>query len=199
MLTVRDLVARIASLHPAHAPQPVPESALAALEQQLGVRLPDEYRRFLRDVGVGPGLVPPEHFMTVAVADDVVGNPANPFPHTETFQASLDFLPEDFDDDEVDGDERDEIYDAAEERLRDMVLGGSKILRTDGFLPIADLGCNEWVALITCGPLVGHVWIGTRDGVLSFSPAALDYPEPTTFERWYVDHLAHVERTLANH
>ncbi len=184
------LRALIADIDPA-PPAPLSSDEIERFEARYRVRLPDEYRAVLTELGIGPDLLPLGAHEAHEYFKQIVGDPSQPFPHQDSFQLLDRFLDEQALEGVEDASpEMDAIYDEATERMDDAIFDDDSLLRTDGLIPVADLGCNEWVALITAGVDRGCVWIGSGDGGLSFSPVALDYPQRSTFARWYESYLA---------
>jgi hypothetical protein len=150
---LRQLIARIESIGPNLRWSPVPAREIDEFERRHALRLPDEYRLFIREVGIGPGLMPLGAYEDDGILATVVGDPARPFPHDDAWQLLGSYLRvADLDGVEDASEEMDAIYDEAEERMQDAILDDPSILRTDGFIPVADLGCREWAALITGVP-----------------------------------------------
>src|SRR5690242_2351707 len=77
---------------------PLPVSVIAAFEERHGVSLPEDYRRFVTEVGNG-GVGPYYGVLPFGKDDDdrdwegggLVGDPSQPFPHTTAWN-----LPESF-------------------------------------------------------------------------------------------------------
>jgi hypothetical protein len=185
---------------------------ITLFEEQLGVRLPEEYVQLLLETGSGAGpycgLFPPGKVLAeIESLKDIVErkgralpSPSAPFP----FQQS----------------------DADEIRLR-CEIGPSETLGkavwpTNGCIPICDHGCTFLSALVTAGDQRGKVWSLNNDGAIAewrpgtrppgllpegsfqsghfvtcFVPRTLaSPPRPPTFIQWYESWLEQMEIDL---
>lgn len=179
-----------ASTHDYHLAPPWPEARVRELEDAYGVRLPDEYRRFITTLGAsgaGPyyGLVEPrplelEAFPRVVTrittkAGDVVesgtpkrpafgatSSPARPFALDGVFEPSF-------------------VYD-----LPALPSGATPY---DGCLELAQVGCGYFELLVVRGPGAGGVWSDTmaaRDGA-RIAPTCDGFG--AWYEAWLVQEL----------
>jgi hypothetical protein len=145
---------------------PLAEAEVAAFEKRAGVRLPDDYRRFLIIVGNG-GAGPPEYGLEALgqvpsdyhrKAEHVVRQLALPFIYTERWI---------WEDD-----------DPSEDALG-AVDRGTLVLGTDG--------CGLYWTLIVTGAARGQVWSQADVGISPCEP-------PREFLGWFEDWLEGLER-----
>jgi hypothetical protein len=137
------------------------ESEVVRFEQEHSIRLPDDYRWFMRNIGaccIGPpfgGLLPldvPWNLWGEREQWSILPSPSKPFPFTHTCvwgagnEPSLEFWVE-------------------------KVWAGSLYLGTDG--------CRGY-NLIVAGPERGHIWEFTQFGVYATEPRE-------TFLSWFVE------------
>src|SRR5262245_5439146 len=166
---------------------PLTEPQVAEFEAAHRIRLPDEYRRFLIEVGnggAGPyyGLFRLGERMHLrdlrpwTENDGVVGVPAEPFPHSGPWNDLTGEPPEE--------DEGDESYDARMEAFEEQYFSPRHM---DGAIPIADLGCALGHWLVVTGPEAGHVWCDHRSEGGGIFPLAAAERERVTFLQWYSD------------
>ncbi|MFI0915093.1 SMI1/KNR4 family protein [Streptomyces abikoensis] len=186
--------------------EPLAEDGLAELEEQIGVRLPEEYRTFLLHVaagGAGPayGLFPVRRTQGrwrwegdgVDLAD--LSLLAEPFPEQGPDPKALEELlaqrPEEEDFDEIE--DFDDAVDAWDEQW-DAVMFAPE--RTAGAIVICHLGCalREW--LIISGSHRGTVWADSRVDDVDLMPLLDDDGKPVTFARWYTGWLERAEHTV---
>ncbi|MEU7419914.1 SMI1/KNR4 family protein [Streptomyces antibioticus] len=180
---------------------PLTEAQLTDLETQLGVRLPEEYRSFLREVGAG-GVGPAYGLFPVRRVDGRwrwEGDGADladltllshPFPEhgpdPETVAALLAERPDEEEyADRDDLDAFDDAYEAWEERWYEGPLFAPE--RTAGAIPICHLGCAQREWLVVTGVHRGTVWSDPRADDLDLEPLH------TTFADWYLDWLEKAE------
>jgi len=139
---------------------PLDEAEVAALEQRLGVGLPEEFRLFLTQVarsGAGPyyGIVPPERWADALVGDEVTDWAVQPCPWTAD-------LPRDPATWERIGEAMDEPF--------------------QGAITIADQGCANYVTLVISGAERGRVMYVSLEGGVPFFPDDRDFL--SWYERW---------------
>lgn len=176
------------------APSPT-EADLAAREQELGIRLPEDYRNFLLHIGNG-GFGPGHGLRYFPIKEpgyeprDISDIPLDRWPEesedTRPFELrydpSINPKPENIG-------KPFPFIEATSEDSMDAQTG---------YLEIADFGCGSFEILIVAGAEYGHVW-GTDDG--GFVPYEISYgprnnllweplrPQRYTFKDWYLDWL----------
>ncbi|MBT2458299.1 SMI1/KNR4 family protein [Streptomyces sp. ISL-86] len=180
-------------------------SALAELEAQMGVRLPEDYRNFLTCVGAGRagpayGLFPVRRVQGrwrwegdgADLAD--LSMLARPFPDHGPDPESLDALraerPEEEDFDEVE--EFDDAIEAWDERWEALMFAPE---RTAGAIVISHLGCAQREWLIISGTHRGTIWSDCRADDADLVPLLAHDGKPVTFARWYITWLEEAELT----
>lgn len=186
--------------------EPLTQDAVADLEAQTGVRLPEEYRTFLLEVGAGGagpayGLFPVRRVQGrwrwegdgADLAD--LSLLAQPFPEhgpdPETVDALLAECPEEEDFEEIE--EFDDAFEAWDERWADVMFAPE---RTAGAIVICHLGCAQREWLVISGSHRGTVWSDCRVDDVDLAPLLDDDGKPVTFARWYIDWLEKAERTV---
>lgn len=172
---------------------PLTPAELAALESQLGLVLPADYRSFLLQAGrggAGPGygLFPLRHragrwrWAGDGACDGDPETLAEPFPHIQAFNP-FDDVPARPDDSAAD----DEWW----ERYEDVVYDPA---HSHGLLYLSDMGCALRTALVVTGPSRGQMWADYMAESDGFHP--LQNPDGTrqTFTDWYRAWLTEAER-----
>jgi hypothetical protein len=165
------------------------EADVAAVEKQCRVKLPDDYRTFLLEIGAGGagpayGIFPLVRERGKWCWDGdgghLTGDLAKPFPHAKKWNAS--FEP---------WDEEAEAEDDYWERRREWdeeLYWHPK--QTTGAICICHEGCaiRDW--LVVTGPQRGMIWLDDRasDGGL--------IPQKKTFAEWYLAWLAKAARSF---
>jgi hypothetical protein len=186
---------------------------IALFEEQLGVRLPEEYIRLLMETGSGAGpfyglfapgrvLAEIELWNGVSQKESTVSPSAStPFPFLQS--------------------DADKI--CVPETIFHPEAGGRATWPSDGCIPICCEGCSGMSALVTAGELRGKIWAVDTDGlplagwwpharppgmlpewktmagkrVIGFQPRRLPLPpRPPTFLQWYESWLERVEADL---
>ncbi|MEU9498424.1 SMI1/KNR4 family protein [Streptomyces sp. NPDC048196] len=191
--------------------EPLTADELADLERWLGVRLPDAYREFLREVGAGGAGPAYGVFPVRRVAGggwEWVGDGGNmttparlpePFPQAGPDAELLDALEAERPD-EADFESAEE-YEEAEEAWWDRweTLMWSED-RTVGAICLCHIGCAERRWLVVSGPERGRIWADARCDGVDMQPLRLgpDDGTPATFRSWYLEWLERAERTTAD-
>lgn len=154
------------------------ERTLAAFEADYGVALPEDYRRFLKEVGNGGpgpgyGILPLEKALDYD--NKLWGSPVpkdhlrHPFPHTGVYNPKDDMQPD---------------YDAADDgRLTEEKLQQAIFRDYRGLIGLAHEGCARYWVLVVTGPERGKVWIDCTDSGGPFIPLGCG------FQAWYQDWL----------
>lgn len=184
--------------------EPLTASGVAELEEQIGVRLPEEYRSFLLQVaagGAGPayGLFPVRRVQGrwrwegdgADLAD--LSMIAEPFPDQgpdpEALEELLAQRPEEEEFDEIeDFDDAIEVWD---EQWATLMFAPE---RTAGAILISHLGCAQREWLIISGRHRGTVWSDRRADDIDLMPLLDDDRRPMAFARWYMTWLERAER-----
>ncbi|MFK0047477.1 SMI1/KNR4 family protein [Streptomyces sp. NPDC090741] len=191
---------------------PLTDDALAELEAQVGVGLPDDYRNFLTCVaagGAGPayGLFPVRCVQGrwrwegdgAELAD--LSMLARPFPERgpdpESLGALLAKRPEEEDFDEIEDfddatEARDARWEAWDERWEALMFAPE---RTAGAIVISHLGCAQRQWLVISGTHRGTIWSDCRADDADLAPLLDNNGKPVTFARWYIDWLQEAELT----
>ncbi|MEU6275715.1 SMI1/KNR4 family protein [Streptomyces populi] len=183
---------------------PLDERELAELEEQLGVRLPEDYREFLTQVGAG-GAGPAYGLFPARRVDGRwrwEGDGANladltrlsePFPVQGPDPALVLALqaecPEEEDFEEIE--DFDQAYEAWDEKWDTLMWNPE---RTVGAVVLCHLGCAYRQWLIVSGPERGRIWCDDRVDERDLEPLLGPDQEPVTFSRWYRDWLAEALR-----
>jgi hypothetical protein len=185
---------------------PLSPRALAELEAQTGVRLPEEYRDFLLYVGAG-GAGPAHGLFPVRrvggrwrwegdgaeLADP--SRLAEPFPDRGPDPELLDGLlarqPEE--EHYASADDFDRAMEAWEERWAAVMFAPE---RTVGALVICHLGCAQREWLVVSGRHRGTIWSDCRVDDVDLAPLLDGAGAPVGFARWYTDWLAGAEQEV---
>ncbi|MFD8507885.1 SMI1/KNR4 family protein [Streptomyces sp. NPDC059687] len=179
------------SRYPTFEPVLTP-AAIAEVEAQFGVALPDEYRTFLAEVGAGG---PGPAFEENDEDHPWLLDPSGPFIETEDWvdqqiatlrAAGYEPTTRDEDDDYLD-DYRKVFGDAGDDVWF--------LERGRGAIPISDNGCGMTGWLIIVGPHRGEL----RDRDCAVNPPFEPYVDANgnhhTFRSWYLEWLEQRERT----
>lgn len=184
---------------------PLTNDALAELEAQTGVRLPDGYRNFLTGVGAGGagpayGLFPVRRVHGLwrwegdgaHLADLTLL--ARPFtghgPDPGVLGALTAECPQE--EDFGDAEDFDDAFGAWDERWAALVWAPE---RTAGAVPVSHLGCAQREWLIVSGPCRGTIWSDFRADGGGLAPLLDADGKPVTFARWYTGWLEQAELT----
>lgn len=173
---------------------PIPLSTIEEFEARHGIRLPDDYRYFVTEIGnggAGPyyGLFP---FGQVEDGrsweeGDLVGNVSQPFPHVEAWN-----LPESFWQQEPNispetpPEEDDRLWEAWDKVEQEHYWNPSIM---NGAIPICHLGCGLLQWLVVNGEQKGHVWDDFRADHRGIRPRRDQSGRQMTFSDWYMSWL----------
>lgn len=168
---------------------PIDASAVSQFETKHHIKLPEDYRRFIIEVGNG-GAGPFYGVFKLGEMDDsfrhkrwkegdgFIGILAKPFPHTTPWN-DLPPYPEEQDDEdayEADIDAFDEIYWNPD--------------HVNGAIPICHQGCAYRNWLVVSGSEAGNVWEDLRVDHKGLIPVASQCGHRVRFLEWYTDWLA---------
>lgn len=168
----------------------VRKSVVANFEAKHGVELPEDYRRFITEVGNG-GAGPYYGLFKFHEMDDCfsfqrwkendgfVGTLAKPFPHIKPWNDVLEYPEEDDVEDE-------DLYEAEIERIEKIYWNPENV---NGAIPICHQGCALRNWLILSGPEAGNVWDDLRADEGGLAPTKLKRKKRATFLEWYNDWL----------
>lgn len=170
-------------LHP-----PLSEAEVGEFEAQHRIRLPEDYRGFLINLGNG-GAGPYYGLFKLGEMDDChdvqkwnesngfVGVLANPFPHVAAWN-DLSAEPNESDD-ELEYEKRLDAFDA--------VYWNSD--NVNGAIPLCHHGCalRDW--LVVTGREAGHMWNDARADYAGLCPISVGAKTRVTFLEWYMHWL----------
>jgi hypothetical protein len=164
---------------------PLTEAAVRKFEIEHRVRLPQDYRRFLIELGNG-GAGPFYGVFKFGEMDDgfefkkwksgdgFVGDLSRPFPHRKPWN-DLTGEP----DDTLGDDEYEEALEVFDEHYWNPA-------QVNGAIPICHEGCacRDW--LVVKGPEAGHIWHDARTDRKGLRPISHRKKRRVTFLEWYV-------------
>lgn len=164
----------------------VRKSVLKNFETKHCVVLPDDYRRFLTEIGNG-GAGPYYGVFKFHEMDDgfafqrwkenngFVGMIGKPFPHTSAWNDCQPFP-------EEDDFENEDLYVAEVERIDNVYWNTDNV---NGAIPICHQGCAIRNWLVISGPEAGNVWEDLRADEGGLQPTKLKRKKRLTFLEWY--------------
>ncbi|WP_394795493.1 SMI1/KNR4 family protein [Armatimonas sp.] len=155
---------------PTHfGPSPT-EDELATRERELGIRLPEDYRQFLLQIGNG-GFGPGHGLRYFPVKEPEYEPSDDSLPFELRYEASINPRPTEF---RIPFPFDSLVYAEA----------------TTGYLEIADFGCGSFEVLVVAGSEYGNVWCLGADYA---SP--VNEPDRRTFKDWYLEWLTAMRNT----
>jgi len=171
--------------------KPVSERAVQAFESQHAIRLPQDYRDFMTQVGnggAGPdyGLFPLGYadggldLKPWSEGDGFVGTLSQPFQFTDSWNDTSG-LP-DLNPTPEHEEEADRMMAVFEERYWSSAL-------MNGAFPICHRGCALRLWLVATGAEAGHVWRDGRADFSGLSPLLTKDGSRATFSSWYLEWL----------
>lgn len=155
------------------------DDEVAKFEDRYHFRLPNEYRRFLTEVGNG-GAGPFYGLFPLGMVDEgighipweradwLVGDPAATFPHVDQWNSEFD--------PSVEGASDEEWAIAEAANWSPTLVGGA--------IPICHRGCSLRYWIVVTGPLAGDIWYDARVDWGGLSPVLVD-GRRVSFLSWY--------------
>ncbi|MFE6872175.1 SMI1/KNR4 family protein [Kitasatospora sp. NPDC057692] len=186
---------------------PLTEPELAEMEEQLGVRLPEDYREFLTHVGAGGagpayGVFPLRRIHGRWRWDgdgaDLVDltRLSEPFPvqgpDPELVRALQEKCPQE--DDCEEDEDFDQAWKTWDEEWGRVMWNPD---RTVGAIVLCHLGCAYRQWLVVSGPERGRIWADDRADERDLQPLLGPGREPVTFTLWYQGWLEEAARAVA--
>jgi hypothetical protein len=176
---------------------PLSDSEVRSFEAKHHIRLPEDYRGFLINLGNG-GAGPYYGVFKLGEMDDAfdsqawqeddgfVGVLSKPFPHIAAWN-DLTGKPEETDDDAE--------YERALDTFDQHYWNPNNV---NGAIPICHEGCalRDW--LVVSGSEAGHIWHDARVDRAGLYPISIGQKKRITFLDWYVDWLNESLATLPN-
>lgn len=157
------------------------EAKVVEFERRYSLRLPDEYRQFLTQVGNG-GAGPyygihglDELYET---KEDYWNDLSKPFPYRHQWAGPPDLLKaiNEAEDGSCDQDRRGELIDEY-----------WRLASRDGSINICEFGCNLRFLLIVNGPELGRIWFDATPDLAGYSPVALNHSAPVErYAKWCI-------------
>lgn len=173
---------------------PIPVSAIEEFETRHRIRLPEDYRYFITEIGNG-GADPAYGLFPFGQQDDSVsweegdlfGDVSRPFPHVEAWN-----LPESFFKQEPNvppdtpSEEEDRLWEEWDKVEHEHYWNPSIM---NGAIPICHLGCalRQW--LVVNGEQRGFIWNDYRADHGGVVPLRNDSGEQMNFSDWYMSWL----------
>jgi hypothetical protein len=173
------------------------EAAINSVEDKYNIHLPEDYRRFLLEVGNG-GAGPCYGVFRLGEHDDgwgfhpweggfLVGDPSAPFPYQDNWNLPGTFWSAAPHNKEwASEEEADEAYESWDAKLVEVYWTPSIM---NGAIPICHCGCalRQW--LIVTGPERGNIWQDDRADLNGVFPLQTKDGDRVSFSSWYVTWL----------
>ncbi|MFF3767634.1 SMI1/KNR4 family protein [Streptomyces sp. NPDC001922] len=163
---------------------PLAEDVLVAGERAMGVRLPEDYRRFLLEVASG-GAGPDYGLFTV-----------ERFDGPRAAEAALPFVPvvDEPPEPERAGFADEAAFQQAWADYERLVLDGMHDRADHGTVLLGHQGCGYYTLLVVSGPERGTVWDDVRAVGEWIVPRERSDGSRVSFADWYLDWLERAER-----
>jgi hypothetical protein len=174
---------------------PIELSTIEQFEARHGIRLPDDYRRFITEIGNG-GVGPNDGLLPFGGAEegrsweesDLIGDVSQPFPHIEAWNLPAAFW-EQFPDISPDTPpEEEEKLLADWDKLEFEHYFNPAIM--NGAIPICDRGCGLLQWLVVHGEQKGFVWDDFRADRGGIRPLRDESGKQVMFSDWYMTWLS---------
>jgi hypothetical protein len=158
------------------------KAKVAEFEGRYSLRLPDDYRRFLVEVGNG-GAGPyygihglDELYET---QEDFWGDLSKPFPYRHRWEGPPDVLKS------IQEVMADELGD--EERRGELIDEYWRLASRDGSINICEYGCNLRFLLVVKGLEFGRIWFDATPDLDGYSPVAINPAAPVQrYGKWCI-------------
>lgn len=179
-----------ASVHDYQLNPPLDVEVVEAFEAEHGIRLPDDYRLFITEIGnggAGPfyGLFPFGHDDEGPwKAGALVGDVGKLFPHTEAWNLDNEFWANEPDPPEsISEEEEDRLMEEWDKLLEAHYWNPAVV---NGAIPICHIGCalRQW--LVVTGEQRGSVWTDYRADKAGLSPLKDTSGRQMALSDWYL-------------
>lgn len=166
------------------------EAQVKEVETHYKMKLPEDYRRFLIEVGNG-GAGPAYGVFKLGEEDDnydfcswdeggLIGDLSKPFRHKHAWNLPASFWQQEPSDAGVE--EFDKLWDAWQNRVDETYYNPTVM---NGAIPICHLGCALRHWLVICGAQAGSIWVDDRTDKKGIAPLLLAKGEQASFATWY--------------
>jgi hypothetical protein len=158
------------------------EAMVVEFERRYSLRLPDDYRRFVIEVGNG-GAGPyygihglDELYET---QEDYWNDLSKPFPYRHQWAGPPDLLKA--------IEEADAYESGDEDRRGELIDEYWRLASRDGSINICDYGCNLRFLLIVKGPELARIWFDATPDLAGYSPVAINPAPPIErYGKWCI-------------
>ncbi|MEU9044948.1 MULTISPECIES: SMI1/KNR4 family protein [unclassified Kitasatospora] len=179
-------------------PPPLTEAHIREAEEQFGLALPADYRRYLLHVSAGSEhnrireLHRSDHgWRWRGDHDTLLARLGTPFPDHDTALAAEEEV---WDRAPKEEDHADPAAFAAAHAAWSEEAEAAAEARVSGAVFLVAGGCSFSTLLVVSGPQRGTMWFDGRGTCDRLNPLLTDDDRPATFTEWYLDDLAHAER-----
>ncbi|APZ93332.1 SMI1/KNR4 family protein [Fuerstiella marisgermanici] len=176
---------------------PLDVSEIEVFEAKYNIRLPEDYRRFVTEIGNG-GAGPAYGFFQFGYEEDgrwgehlPFGDPGTPFPHSEAWNLGKEFFDQEPDIQQgMSRDDEDRLVEKWDSLLEERYWSPAIM---DGAIPICHLGCGLLQWLVVHGEQQGFVWDDMRADHGGIAPVKDENGDQVTFTDWYSNWLTKIE------
>jgi hypothetical protein len=145
----------------------IDEAKILEFEERFSIRLPDDYRVFLTELGnggAGPfyGILGLDQFYESA--DNSWGALSKPFPYSERWKGPPELLKA--------------IDECNDDRLGELIDEYWRNTRRDGSIAICEYGCALRFLLVVNGSEYGNIWFDRTSDMAGFSPVGINPEAP---------------------
>jgi len=185
---------------------PAKERQVASFEKKYRVRLPENYRTFLIELGnggAGPyyGIFPLDQDydgkdLSRGMRQGTLGDPSLPFPHQTDWNLPPSFFAQSPEYQTLTQEEYDRAQEAWNKKLIAEYWPGRFM---DGAIPICEVGCALQQYLVVTGPGAGGIWADYRADNRGIRRVLDQNGRPLFFAEWYLQWLeSSLKEALAN-